>query len=119
MFELTINDAVYEFNFGIGFVREINKTAQTESINGIKEDIGLSVAIAEIATGDIVALVDVLNLANKGRTPRVTQKALEKYVEDENTDIDKLFDMVLDFFGKANATKRQAKRVLEAIKTES
>ena len=66
-----------------------------------------------------MALVDVLNLANKGKTPRVTQKALEEYIENEDTDIDDLFDQVMGFFGKSNATKRQTKQILEAIKTEA
>ena len=26
MFELTINNTVYQFNFGFGFLRDINKT---------------------------------------------------------------------------------------------
>lgn len=120
MFELTIDGQVYQFNFGFGFAKEINKTRQTdiESMRGIKEDVGLSYAIAKIASGDIVTLVDVLFIANRGKTPRVTTKILEEYIDDEKTDIDELFDMVLDFFGKTNATKRQAKMVLGALNTE-
>ena len=35
MMELTINGTVYEFNFGMGFLREINKRVQTP-VDGLK-----------------------------------------------------------------------------------
>jgi predicted solute-binding protein len=54
---------------------------------------------------DVEALCDVLMTANKGENPRLTQKELETYIEDETTDIEALFAQVVDFFGKANATK--------------
>lgn len=110
MFELTINDTVYQFNFGIGFVRDVNKTVQ-KSVDGfpdVKEDVGVAYKIAQIIGGDVLALIDVLDAANKGKDPRVTKKILEEYIEDEDTDIDKLFSDILSFFKKANATKRVA-----------
>ena len=115
MFELTINGTVYPFNFGIGFVREINKTVQLD-VSGVKEDAGLTVAITHIYDGNAVALVDVLDLANKGLTPRVSKAALEQYIEDPATDIDKLFDDVTDFFRQSNATKKLAVKLYETLK---
>ena len=69
MFELTINGTVYEFNFGIGFVKEINKMVQkpVDGVPGIKEDMGLTFAIAKIIDGDVVTLINVLDMANKGK----------------------------------------------------
>ena len=47
MFELTINGTVYQFNFGIGFVRDINKRIQkpVEGVTGVKEDVGLAFTV--------------------------------------------------------------------------
>lgn len=36
MFELTINDTVYQFNFGMGFMREINKRVSAP-VDGLKD----------------------------------------------------------------------------------
>ena len=110
MFEYTINNTVYPFNFGIGFVRDVNKQIQ-KPIDGFpdaKEDVGVAYKIAQIAGGDVLALIDVLDAANKGKEPRVTKKLLEEWVEDPDTDIDKIFKEVMSFFKSSNATRRVA-----------
>ena len=60
MFELTINGTVYQFNFGIGFVRDITKRIQkpVEGVTGVKEDVGLAFTVAKIIDGDVIAVVD-------------------------------------------------------------
>lgn len=118
MFELTISGVVYEFNFGIGFVKDINKMVQkpVDGVPGIKEDMGLTFAIAKIIDGDVVTLINVLDMANKGKNPRITKELLEQYVDDENTQIDELFDKVMGFFMRSNATKRTIQKITEAVK---
>lgn len=105
MFEITINDKVYSFNFGIGFVREINKrTVQTA--NGIRKEVGLQYAIAGIIDRDVIDIVDVLLAANKiAGGNRLTSKMLEVYMDDESTDIETLCEDILGFFDQSNATK--------------
>ena len=120
MFELTIKEKVYQFNFGMGFIREIDPTV-TKEIDGIKgkvQNLGLQYAIAGVIDGDAVTLADVLFRANKGFEPRITQKEIESYIEDENTDLDALFADVLGFFKSANVTKKTALTLLEAIENE-
>ena len=115
MFEITINGTVYKFKFGIGFVREVSSRRQVTLDSGMKEDVGLEYVIAKIQEGDIVALADVLNLGNKyAGEPRLTKSVIEGYLEDENTDIERLFDDVLFFFEKSNATKKKVKKIKEA-----
>lgn len=36
MYELTLNDVVYQFNFGMGFMREVNKKVCTP-VDGLKD----------------------------------------------------------------------------------
>lgn len=115
MFEITINGTVYKLKFGIGFVKEVNGRRQAPLGNGMKEDVGLEYVIAKIQEGDILTLVDVLDLGNKyAGEPRLTRSVIEGYLEDENTDIERLFDDVLGFFEKSNATKKKVKRIKEA-----
>lgn len=108
MFELTIDNQVYQFRFGFGFLKEINKRVSipVEKMPGVKQNLGLRWAIAQIMDGNLETLVDVLEVANKGENPRLTRGALEDYVEDEGTDIDQLFADVLDFFKKSNCTRK-------------
>ena len=116
MFELTINDAVYEFHFGMGFLREINKRVEVpiDGLHGVKKSIGLQYAVAGVIDGDIEALVDVLELANKGMKPRLTRATLDAFLEDEETDTDELFEKVLGFLKSSNATKKVTNNLLGA-----
>lgn len=115
--ELTINGQVFKFNFGMGFLREINKTAKVHS-GDVDKNVGFRYAVAGIIDRDPETLVDVLYTANSGQDPRVTKPLLDSYIDNENTDIEELFDTVMDFFGKTNATKSLTKKVLEAVEAE-
>ena len=73
--ELTINGQVYQFNFGMGFMREMNKKVSmpVDGVKDVRKNIGLKYAVAEIMDGDIEVLVDLLDAANNGQNPRVTR----------------------------------------------
>lgn len=114
MMELTINGQVYQFNFGMGFLRDANKTV-SEKINNAtdkKKDVGATYMIAGIIDGDPEDLVNALDLANKGQSPRVTKALLDSYIENPDTDIDQLFEDTMDFLERANATKK----IVECLK---
>lgn len=115
--ELTINGQVYKFNFGMGFLREINKSVKVHSGDADK-NVGFRYAVAGIIDREPETLVDVLFTANSGQTPRVTKELLDSYIDDEDTDIEELFDTVMDFFEKTNATKSLTKKVLEAVEAQ-
>lgn len=120
MFELTINEKVYQFNFGMGFMREIDPTV-TKPIDGIKgkvQNLGLQYAIGGIMDGDVITLADVLVRANKGYEPRLTQKEIESHIENESTDIEALFEDVLGFLKTANVTKKTTLALVEAVEKE-
>ena len=123
MFEIEIKDTMYQFNFGLGFMREVEpKVRSKPDQNGVAQNIGLRYMIAEIMDGDCATLSDALLLANKGFVPRLSQKDLDAYLEDESTDIDKVFDDVMGFLKTANATKKTVaeleKAIAESVKTE-
>lgn len=116
MMELTISGQVYQFNFGMGFLREANKTV-TEKIgdSGARKNNGAAYMIAGIMDGDPEDLVNVLDLANKGQNPRVPKALLDSYIENPDTDIDQLFEDTLDFLERANATKKIVERLKKRI----
>lgn len=117
MMELTINGQVYQFNFGMGFLRDANKMVSTsvDGIKDVKKDIGARYMIARVIDGEPDALVDLLDVANKGQNPRVTKALLDFYIDDPDTDVDALFEDTLDFLKKANATKKLMAKMMEAI----
>lgn len=117
MFELTIDGNVYQFNFGIGFLREVNKKigVPIDGVPDVKKNVGLQYMIAGIMDGDVEELIDALDIANKGYTPRVTKQLLDSFVENPETDIDKLFDDTVGFFEKANATKKTVEFIKKQI----
>lgn len=120
MMELTIQEQVYPFNFGMGFLREVNKKISTpvEGLKDVKKNIGLRYLVASVMDGDPEALVDLLDAANKGQTPRVTRAQLDAYIDDDETDVDALFDEVLDFLKSANATRKAVVSLMEAAEKE-
>lgn len=116
--ELTINGQVYKFNFGMGFFRQINKTAQRHYDNGLTEDIGLAMAISYIVDGDMSALVNLLFLANSGENPRLTVQTLDSYIDAPETDVDGLIDTVMGFLGGSNACRKVMTPFLKALEEQ-
>ena len=120
MFELTINGVVYNFNFGMGFMREINKKVAkpVDGLPDVKKNMGLQYAVAGLLDGDVEDLVDVLDTANKGQSPRITKNALDSYIDDPDTDIDELFGSVIDFLKRVNATRKVMIQMEELVEKE-
>lgn len=115
MMELTIDGQVYQFNFGMRFLREINKTVKSH-VGDVEKNSGFRYAVAGIIDREPETLVDVLYTANVGQNPRVTKELLDSYLDKEDTDIEALFEMVMDFFKRTNATKTTALKLLEEVK---
>ena len=120
MFELTINGSVYEFNFGMGFMREINALVgkPVDGVPNKTQNIGLRFYVLGLLDYDVEMLVDVLMAANKGMNPRVTRALIDSHIDSPDTDIDSLFKAVLDFLSNANATKKAVAAVMEAVEAE-
>lgn len=120
MQELTINGQVYQFNFGMGFLRDMNaKVSITDSdAPGVRRNVGARYNIARIIDGDVEALEDVLDTANKGQNPRLTKAAIDAFIDDENTNIDEVFDEVMGFLKTANSTRKVTNQILEAVENQ-
>lgn len=115
--ELTINNKVYQFGFNIGFLRNINKTITVDvnGMDGVKRNVGLRYSVGLLLDGDLEKLVDVLDLANKGQSTRLTKKEIEEFIDNTDTDVDEVFDNVIEGLKQANATKKATLATIEAI----
>lgn len=120
MYELEMNGQVVNLNFGMGFLREINRTlsAPVNGLNGVTQNIGLRYTVARLLDNDVEALVEVIDLANKGCEPRVTKSAIDLFIESDDTDIDEVFEKVLGFLKKANVTKKVTLEVIAEVEKE-
>lgn len=121
IFNITINDTEYELNFGMGFLRKVDKEIQMPVPNapGVKKDAGIRFRIGALFDGDLESLEDILLVANEGRQPRLTRSILDKHIEDEGTDVDGLIDQVMDFLRVANVTKRLMRELEEVAKEQN
>lgn len=117
MQELTMNGSVVQFNFGMGFLRKINKeiSVPVEGLQGVKEEVGLKFAVGNLLEGDVDTLVNVLYKANEGCDQRVTKEFIDKFIENEETDIDEVFEAVLGFLKTSNSTKKVALAAIENV----
>lgn len=105
--ELTIKGEVYKLVAGFGFLREINSKAKVQ-LDDIKQEkkVGMTLYFANLIEGDVEALADVIDMLNKGQTPRLKRADIEDYIADDDTDIDDLFKTVIDFLSQANVSKK-------------
>ena len=116
IFELEIKEKMYKFKFGLGFMREID-AKKKQDVNGLEKNVGLIQAVAGIMDGELDTLADVLFIANKTENPRLTMGAIDEYLENVE-DLDGLFETVLDFLSKANATKKTVANLKAMIAEE-
>lgn len=116
--QLEINETTFEFRFGIGFMKEIQSRYKEMASISVAIPNGFKYVVASMLDGHIEDLFDILYTANKTEKPRVTEKALMEYLEDESTDIESLIQEVKSFLLKANASKSLMNQIMEALAEE-
>lgn len=120
MHELEMNGQVVQFNFGVGFLKEINRTVSVpvDGMSGVRQNVGLRYTVSLLYDRDVEALEQVLYTANIGCDPRIAKKDIESFIDNPNTDIDDLFEKTLGFLKTANATKSATMMVIKEIEKE-
>lgn len=116
--QLEINGTTYEFRFGIGFMKEIQSRYKEMASISVAIPNGFKYVVASMLDGHIEDLFDILYTANKTEKPRITEKALMEYLEDESTDIESLIGQVKTFLLQANASKSLMNQIMEALAEE-
>ena len=117
--ELTINGKVYQFKASIAFMRLANNLVEEKVDNtNLAQKVGLRYLIAGLIDGDVEQLINALDFMNTGFDQRLTRKEIEDFIEDENVDVDGIFEMVLNFLSKANVSKRTYNALMEQVNQE-
>lgn len=109
---LTINGKEQELNFGVRFVRELDKVAGI-SANNVSFGFGLTKTLPAIKAYDPAVLSDLIYSATFKNSPRVSRDEVDDYI-DSVTDIEeleKLFDDVAAEVNKATAIKAALKNM--------
>lgn len=117
--QLEINGTTFEFRFGIGFMKEIQSRYKEMASISVAIPSGFKYVVASMLDGHIEDLFDILYTANKTEKPRITEKALMEYLEDESTDIESLIKEVKAFLLQANASKSLMNQIIEALAEEA
>lgn len=114
--ELEIYGKIYPLRFGMGFLRTIDKLVQREVQPGITEDMGFQMKMAQLIDGSLTALEDVILIANRSESPRLSAQELERWMEDENTDLQEVLKNVVGFLSTSNVCKMQVNHLLTLVK---
>ena len=107
--EIKINDKNVELNFGVAFVRELDKVAGVK-VNGQSFGFGLTKSLPALQAYYPAVLADVLYCAAWANKPRPTQKAIDEFI-DTDSDLEKVFDEVNKAIAESNAVKVAAKNM--------
>lgn len=121
MYDIEINGTSYPVKFGMNFIGEMNKrvTVSMDAWGGKEENVGLNYYIAKLMDGDLEALQQILFVANKTETPKLNISILNDWFDDENTDIDEVFNRVTDFLSEANCTKKAYRTIKKAVEEQN
>ena len=106
--QVTINGKNVRLNFGVGFVRELDRYFGLSNQAGFNLGLGLTKAIPGLKSYDTSVLSEVIQCASE---PRVSLADVDALIDDPKTDIEKLFDEVLRNLEKANAVKLAVKKL--------
>lgn len=115
--QITINGKEYGLNFGVAFIREIDKIAGVQmSLNGKAQnsgDFGLSMmrVLPGLYAFNASVLSDVIYAAAWDNHKRPSRRDVDDMIDDPKTDLGKLFADVTKAMNQANAVKVVAKNV--------
>lgn len=106
--ELTLNGTKYQLNFGVGFVRNLDKHYGMANDAGFNLGLGLTKAIPALRAYDPAVLAEVIQCASE---PTASLSDIDKYIDNPRTNIEKLFDKVIKELNEANAVKLAVKNL--------
>lgn len=107
--QLKINGFDYELNFGVRFVRELDKIAGINK-GGISFGLGLTKSLPALKAYDPAVLSDVIYAATITAKKRPTHDQVDDFI-DSTEDLDKIFKQTYDEMGQANAVKAAVKNL--------
>lgn len=117
--QIKIKDKTYQLNFGVRFVRELDKVAgMTIHKQGVKQSFGMGVtlSIPALRQYDAATLATILYCAAWDNAERPSQNDIDDFIDNPSTNLNKLFKDVLSEMNKANAVKIVTSKLPKNIK---
>lgn len=111
---IKINNEEHELNFGVRFVRDLDKRAGVLMGAGVRQQnfgMALTKALPGLQTYDAAVLADVIYSALHADKKRPSIDEIYDYIDDPKTDIEKAFKDVQSEIKKSNAVKLAAKNL--------
>lgn len=112
MKQIEINGTNYDLNFGIGFIREMDKRYEVNG-NGVSFGMGIQAAVVYLQDYNPVILADIIQSATITSRVRPTIGQIEQWIEQQGDDLEKAFDDFLSTLKTAPMTKLKVKKTLE------
>ncbi len=107
--EIKINDQNQVLNFGVRFVRELDKIASL-SVKGVSLGMGLTKTLPGLQAFDAAVLSDIIYAATVTNSPRPSRNDVDDYI-DGCDNLDEIFNQVTKEINTANATKAALKNM--------
>lgn len=107
--QLTINSREYDLNFGVRFVRELDKNVGL-STQGINFGMGLLRTLPALKAYDPAVLSDVIHAATVSNKKRPSASEVDDYIDTE-PDLEPVFEQVHKEMTEANAVKAAVKNM--------
>lgn len=114
---ITIDGTDYQLNFGIKFIQAMNDLHHV-SQSGMNVGMGLNQAVMFIMAQDVIGLAEIIQCAAWINPKRPTRDQIYAYLENEGTDISKLFKKVDKELKNSNVTKGAVKNLEKTIKAK-
>lgn len=111
---IKINNEEHELNFGVRFVRDLDKRAGVlMGAGGQQQNFGMALtkALPGLQTYDAAVLADVIYCALHADKKRPSIDEIYDYIDNPDTDIAKLFKETQTEIKKSNAVKLAAKNL--------
>lgn len=109
--EITINRKKIQLQFGVRFLRELDKTDGME-IQGQQYGFAIQTALPKLEGYDPVTLANVIHAAAYKASPRPSFEAIDDYL-DTVEDLEGLFNEIRGLIESSNAIKLASKKLKE------
>lgn len=111
MMEFTVNGQTQTFSFGMKFIREMDKLKEVSQY-GMNFAMGLQMTMTQFfGMGSLTALSDILKAANHAAGGNLTTSDLDKFFEDDGTDIDAISNEVKKALEEGKFTKTMVAQI--------
>lgn len=112
--QIKINNNDINLNFGVRFIRELdNRIGVTVNLQGAQQNFGMALmkVVPAMQSYDVAILAEVMYCAAWDNKQRPSLAEIDNFIDNNDTDIDKLFNQVKAELERSNAAKTATKNL--------